>query len=104
MGTLPGTQSNASPQSQERVFANLPATRAASNQPETHVSNTACDNAVEGYRYVTISEHNALIANQWGATQRIVRDSYIPDLGAVIQIQARHQPRFIMFENGIVCR
>lgn len=104
MGALPQTRTNNEQAGQERVFAALPQTHSRETQAPIHVSSTACDNAVEGYRYVTITENNATIANQWGATQRIVRDSYVPELGAVIHIQARHQPRFVMFENGIVCR
>ncbi|MDQ2077397.1 hypothetical protein [Marinimicrobium sp. ABcell2] len=104
MAALPATQQAGAPVEQERVFAALPQTQPRQEQTRTHVSGAACDNAVEGYRYLAITEHNALIANQWGATQRIVRDSYVPELGAVIHIQARHQPRFVMFENGIVCR
>lgn len=104
MGSLPETRPNNESIEHERIFAALPQTQSRQSQPAVHVSSTACDNAVVGYRYVTITENNATIVNQWGATQRIVRDSYVPELGAVIHIQARHQPRFVMFENGIVCR
>lgn len=88
----------------ERIYANIPDSQLPMNAQQAFVSHDACTAKNPNYSYVIISEDNALITNRMGAQQRVVKGSYVPDLGSVITFQVRQEPRFISFENGIICQ
>jgi hypothetical protein len=88
----------------DRIYAQIPDSVVPNEHSAQYVAHDACTASNANYSYVILSENTAVITNRAGASQRVVKGSYIPDLGAVVMFQAKVEPRFISFDNGIVCK
>jgi|GEM_PF-5852693 len=70
---------------------------------DTSKSHNLCDRATSEYTFILITVDFSIIKSRTGGTLRVVEGNYIPRLGMLKKLNINKKPKYIEFDNAIVC-